>query len=193
MTNDETNARQGKRFRLPRFFFVSIAFLALMEGGCASHLAAIPTSRPVMINIGPPIWDDVLKSRVTPPAGWKPDPLKVTDKSRHRVWISPGGSTAYGVIYFDLPLPVGVDLAFSGFLSGMKKASGEAILIFKSEDANGIHFVADGGLYRIRCNMIVSGFHGWVVYTGSLRAKPVNPEELRIAERARDQSEVGPR
>jgi hypothetical protein len=130
---------------------------------------------------------------VTPPVGWKPDPLKVTDKSRHRVWISPSGSTAYGVIYFNLPLPVGADLALWGFLDQMKKTTGEAILVSKMPDEKlpGDRFVADGGHYRIRCNLLTRGFHGWAVYAGSLRARPVNQQELQVAEQAREQTRIG--
>jgi len=177
-----------------------IPMLLAATGCCTSHPASTPVrgSLAVASTTGPavicsPAWDNVLQSQVTPPIGWKPDPLKVTSRSRHRVWISPGGSTAYGVIYFDLPLPVGKNIAFDGFISGMKNTSGEAILLSKSEDADAVHFVADGGLYRIRCNLSVSGFHGWCVYAGTLRAKPVNYKELEMAEEARDQTRVGSR
>jgi hypothetical protein len=178
------------------------ALLAIVSGCCVNR----PTARSIaagtrpgmgttvpVATISAPAWDGDLNSLVTPPLGWKPDPLKVTNKSRHRVWISPGGSTAYGVIYFDLPLPVGKDIAFNGFISGMKNTSGEAILISKTEDSDAVHFVADGGLYRIRCDLSVSGFHGWAVYAGTLRAKPVNLDELKIAEEARDKTRVGGR
>jgi hypothetical protein len=140
-----------------------------------------------------PSADADLQTMVTPPIGWKPDPLKITDKSRHRVWISPGGSTAYGVIYFNLPLPVGAGLAFGGFMDQMKKTTGEAIIISKAEDDQlpGYRFVADGGHYRIRCNLMTQGFHGWAIYAGSLRARPVNECEVKIAEEAREETRIG--
>jgi hypothetical protein len=173
-----------------RCFATVVVMLGFAAGCCRVHPAPVEPA-PVEMSILPRAWDEVLQTQITPPVGWKPDPLKVTDKSRHRVWISPGGTTAYGVIYFDLPLPVGTDMAFSGFLSGMKKTSGEAILISKTEDSKAVHFVADGGRYRIRCNLSASGFHGWCVYAGTLRANPVNPAELKIAEAARDKTRVG--
>jgi hypothetical protein len=130
---------------------------------------------------------------VTPPIGWKPDPLKITDKSKHRVWLSPTGATAYGVIYFNLPLPVGANLALMGFLDQMKRTTGEAIVISQTEDDQlpGYRFIADGGHYRIRCNLMTRGFHGWAVYAGSLRARPVNPDEVRVAEQARELTKIG--
>lgn len=180
---------------------VAMLLLVITAGCCTNQPAprplavptqpGAPTTNPVAMQICAPAWDEILKTWVTPPVGWKPDPLKVTNKSRHRVWVSPDGSAAYGVIYFDLPLPVGKDTAFNGFMSGMKNTSGEAILISKTEDSNAVHFVADGGLYRIRCNLSVSGFHGWTVYAGTLRAKPVNPDQLQLAEKARDRTQVG--
>jgi hypothetical protein len=177
-----------------------ILMLLAVPGCCANHptsiaakgsLSVVPTSGPVLICA--PTWDEVLQAEVTPPQGWKPDPLKVTNKSRHRVWISPTGDTAYGVIYIDLPLPVGKDMAYDGFIKGMKNTSGEAIVLEKTEDSDAIHFTADGGLYRIRCNLSTSGFHGWCVYAGTLRAKPVIPRELKLAEEARDRTQVGGR
>jgi hypothetical protein len=140
----------------------------------------------------PPVTDEVLRAAVTPPLGWKPEPLKQSDKHRHRVWLSSTGNTAFGVIYFDLPLPIGADLALWGFLKEMKNTEGEANLIFKTKDDSipGLRFIAEGGPYRIRCKLQVDGFHGWVVYAGTLRAKPINQAELRCAELAREQTHV---
>src|SRR5687768_5064058 len=79
----------------------------------------------------------------TPPAGWNPDPLKATERHAHQVWISPSGSTAYGVIRFSLPFPVGADLALWGFMREMKRSEGEAELLdrWRDPDLPGIRFI----------------------------------------------------
>src|SRR6185437_12967581 len=96
-----------------------------------------------------------LHAFVAPPPGWKPDPLKSAPQHTHRVWISPSGNTAYGVIYFRLPFPVGEDLALWGFMQHMKSAQGEATLLSKAHDTKKdcIRFVAEGGRYKIRANL----------------------------------------
>ena len=58
------------------------------------------------------------------PVGWHPDPLKKSEAHTHQVWISPSGHCAYGIIHFNLPLPVGHELALLGFLQNMKKTEG---------------------------------------------------------------------
>jgi hypothetical protein len=128
-----------------------------------------------------------------PPIGWKPDALKTGPNHIHEVWLSPSGATAYGVIHFTMPLPIGLNLALSGFLSEMKTTEGEAKLLSREDDANlpGIRFVAEGGLYRIHANLIIDGWDGWTVYAGTFRAKPVAPDEFDTAVRARENTHVG--
>ena len=111
------------------------------------------------------------------------------------MWTSPGHATAYGVVTFVMPLPMGTGLALWGVLGRMKQVTGEAELIDRHDDPDlpGIRFVADGGPYRIRANLVTDGLRGWMVYAGTLRAKPVDPAELRLAEQARDATRVGVR
>jgi len=136
----------------------------------------------------------LLQAICVPPLGWKPDPLKRSSTHVHEVWISPSGRTAYGVIHFELPLPVGHDLALWGFLNQMRASEGEANLLEKKWDANlgGLRFVAEGGQYIVRTNLFVHGFSGWAIYAGTLRAFPINQAELELAERAREDTVVGP-
>jgi hypothetical protein len=183
-----------KRCALLLSVFLLLAGLPIVSG-CHSSAPPLAAStqaiqQAAQSGLSAPEIDEVLKSRVTPPLAWQPQPIKLTDRSRHRVWISPSGSTAYGVIYFDLPLPVGADLALWGFLNQMKATEGEADLLSKTSDPKlpGLRFVASGGLYTVRCNMTVAGFHGWVAYAGILRARPVNSAELKLAELAREQT-----
>lgn len=190
--------RRAVRGLKPRGYERSVGFVVLLVGliGCQSAPAPQPTTRAVQLalasGLASPTVDEVLRSIVAPPIGWKADPLKQTDKHRHRVWLSPTGDTAYGIIYFDLPLPVGLNLALNGFLSQMKQTEGEANLLSRQDDDSipGLRFVAEGGPYTIRCKFQVDGWHGWAVYAGTLRSRPVNEKELKTAELAREQTRV---
>jgi hypothetical protein len=175
------------------YFIICSSLLGLALAGCR-HVPPV-TSRPttqaqLQNGLTAPVNNDLLKAIVDPPIGWKQDAPKITANHRHLTWLSPTGDTAYGVIYFDLPLPMGLNLAFAGFLREMKKTEGEANLISKETDDAGLRFVAEGGLYTIRCRMQVDGFHGWVVYAGTLRSRHINQPELQKAELARDQTQI---
>jgi hypothetical protein len=134
-----------------------------------------------------------VQALVAPPRGWAPDPPKLTRGHQHQTWISPSGRTAYGVIHFVLPLPVGHDLTLWGFLREMKRTEGESILVSKKWDENlrAVRFVADGGKYRVRTSLFLRGWEGWMVYAGTLRSEPVEQNELALAERAREHTALG--
>jgi hypothetical protein len=131
-------------------------------------------------------WPSV-HARVDPPAGWEAQPLKLDSRHAHQVWVSPSGDTAYGVIYFSLPIPVSADFILPFFMRAMKEKEGEAILDSKVDDPHlpGVRFEAEGGLYHIQANMITAGFEGWAIYAGRLRTKPANFSELLLARAAR--------
>jgi hypothetical protein len=141
----------------------------------------------------PPGYNSDVDAIVDPPVGWHPDPLKTDANHVHQVWLSPTTNTAYGVIHFKLPLPVGPDIALSGFLAQMKKTEGDATLLQRHNDPNlpGIRFVARGGVYTIRANLIVQDWEGWAFYAGTQRGKPIDPNELDFASRAREHSFIG--
>src|SRR5690606_6947596 len=111
------------------------------------------------------------------------------------VWLSPTGRTAYGVIHFALPgiaevFAIPYDWVLKGYLDEMRKDQGEAILLSKERDPDlpGLRFIAEGGLYRTYTNLIVAGSNGWAIYAGVLRGQPVLPDELKLAEHAREQT-----
>src|SRR4051812_10699707 len=112
---------------------IGVILLLSVVVGCQSHkprrAPAVPTSQAVRLaeaeGLTPPTKDPVLAAVVVPPAGWKAEPLKETEKHKHQVWLSPSGNTAYGVIFFTMPWPVGQDLALWGFLQQMKRTEGE--------------------------------------------------------------------
>lgn len=168
--------------------------LATALAGCQSSARPmVPTTGPSMTGLSNPLLVDPVDAMCTPPLGWKADPLKHSGRHDHQVWLSPTGHTAYGVIHFSLPLPVNADFVLPFFLREMKKSEGEAILLSKETDPAlpGVKFVAEGGLYKMRSNLIVRGWQGWAIYAGTLRKEAINPAELDLAERARDHTRIG--
>lgn len=151
-------------------------------------------TRPALSSTGldAPVPVESVDALCAPPTGWRIEPLKSSPKHAHQVWLSPSGHTAYGVIRMTLPLPVGSDLVLWAFMREMKKSEGEATLLSKEKDPElpGIRFVAEGGLYKMRTNLLVHGRHAWAVYAGSLRAETEIPEELELAARAREHTIV---
>jgi hypothetical protein len=141
----------------------------------------------------PPFYDHDVLALCDPPLGWKPQPLKTTSNHTDQVWLSSTGDTAYGVIHFTMPLPVGRNLALTGFISQMKKTEGDATLFSHQDDPSlpGIRFTAQGGLYFIRANLLVSGWDGWAVYAGTLKNGLILQKELDFAIRAREHTLVG--
>jgi hypothetical protein len=170
-----------------------LLFACSVTGCRTAPTSTYPTTAIAVQGLNPPIAIDAVQAVCDPPLQWKLDPPKRSATHTHLVWISPSGRTAYGVIYFHLPLPVGHDLALWGFLDQMRASEGEATLIKKNWDPNlgALRFVAEGGQYTVRTNLFVRGFSGWAVYAGTLRAFPVNQAELELAERAREATLIG--
>jgi len=187
-----------------------------LAGGCTSHGSASTdgdeqggarlASASDTVGRGPSDASDVfaaletpvsypeLEAMVAPPVGWQPDPLKRTSRHAHQAWISPSGQTAFGVIRMNLPLPfIGADRVLKGFLDEMKQTEGDAALLSRTTDRRlpGIRFVAEGGQYKLRANLVVRGFRAWAVYAGTRRDAPQVPGELDLAERARELTRIG--
>lgn len=170
-----------------------VTVLAALVGCQSSAPQMIAATGPSTLGLSNPQLVDSVQAMCTPPLGWKPDPLKHSARHDHQVWLSPSGHTAYGVIHFSIPLPVSADFVLPFFLAEMKKSEGEATLLSKEKDPTlpGVRFVAEGGLYKMRGNLIVHGWEGWAIYAGTLRKEEVNPAELDLAQRARDHTRVG--
>jgi len=137
-----------------------------------------------------------VEAMVVPPEGWQPDPIKWSRTHAHQAWVSPSGKTAYGVIRMNLPLPfIGPDMVIRPFMDQMRETEGEARLISRQTDRSlpgpGIRFVAEGGEYRIRANLMTRGFRAWAVYAGTRRGQDEVPAELRLAEQARERTKIG--
>lgn len=189
----------------PRRPFVLTGCLTILLGvgvGCQSKYSNIatyhPSTQPAQPladkEIAEPESAPEVDALVTPPSGWAADPIKSSDQHKHQVWKSPSGKTAYGIIHFSLPLPVPATWVLDPFLTEMKKSEGEANLIgppLRDDALPGVRFTVEGGGYRMRINLICKGFRGWAVYAGTLRNQEEAPEELHLAEVARDKTQVG--
>lgn len=179
--------------------FASVALPLALLGGCANRPTGTAYTAPGTLDfyhtagLNSPAAVPAVEARCVPPQEWIAEPLKKSDRHTHQVWLSPTGKTAYGVIHFNLPLPVGVNLVYWEFIREMRKKEGEAIEISRADDPAlpGLRFVCEGGRYRMRVNMIVDGFEGWAIYAGTLREFEVVPAELLLAERARENTILG--
>ncbi len=129
-----------------------------------------------------------------PPAGWQAAPPESAPDHTHQFWVSPSGKTAYGVLQFPMPLPVPATWIIGAFLEEMKKREGRADLIgkpLKDENLPGLRFVVENNHYKMRINLICRGFRGWAIYAGTTRGQEEVSDELGLAERARENTQVG--
>jgi hypothetical protein len=175
---------------------VSLVVCIAIMGGCQPRKQTIQSAPPpVLSHIEPATYRADVLALVTPPVGWVPEPIKASAKHTHQIWLSPSGNTAYGVIFFNLPWPVGHDLGLLGFINEMRRTEGKATVQEKKNDPNlpGLRFVAEGGLYTVRGNMFVQGRRGWVVYAGTKVQFPIDEKELEIAVQARESTRIGVR
>lgn len=136
--------------------------------------------------------DQALDARCAPPVGWKVQREDQTDRFVQRVWVSPTGLTSYGVIRFNLPLPVGRDIALWGFLNELRSSEGEATLLGKTPEPERLRFVAEGGRYRIDGTIVTRYLRGWCAYAGTLVGRDVALDELEQAVQARESTVFGP-
>jgi hypothetical protein len=170
------------------------AVTATLVGGCASAPAPDP-SLTVNYDSIPGLRESAYVPSVlatcTAPCGWLPQPLKENNQHTHEIWLSPSGATAYGVIHFKLPWPVGPDIALTGFMAGMRRSEGDAHLLEAHADRRGIRFVADSGEHHLRGQLIVQGWEGWAFYAATDRSKPVDADELKLAELSLQHTQAG--
>jgi hypothetical protein len=131
-----------------------------------------------------------------PPEGWEADPLKRDDKSVRALWVSPTKATAYGVVSFDLPLPLGPGWTLPGFIAETQRVVGPTRLVSSSKDENsgGVQFAADLPLYKLEGVLWTRGFTGWVTYVSTEKSVPLQEAEYKAATTARDETarEGGP-
>ena len=183
------------------FVMAGLAWAASV-GGCArSTLRADerPTSRPVG-DLGTGYFEPRVEAFVVPPNGWELDPPKINDQRAHLTWLSPSGDSAYGVIYFAIPgsvawLPKNEffhNRASDRFIDEFRNDTGDAVELSREwdADADGMRIVAEGGPYKVRSLLRIRGSHGWSVYAGTMRERPVNEEELAVAERAQGATQI---
>ncbi len=185
----------------PVRWFLLIVFVVLVAGCRSSQPApaTMPTTLPSSLPLDAPRYVAPVRAICVPPAGWDARPLKVTSISEHQVWVGPSGTTAYGVLNVrHLLMPLASDeRILKEFLDGMLKNEGAADLLEQQSDPTlagglgGIRFVARGGRYTVRANLVSHGRNAWVWYAGTNTGDPVNEDELKLAEAARQATTVG--
>jgi hypothetical protein len=187
-------AKSSRQIAQRRSFFALLlaGFLLSACTGCR-HYYHPRAVQPPMQGLMTPRPNDDVQAMVTPPIGWKPQELKFSDRHTHQIWLSPTGDTAYGVIRFRLPLPVGYRLLLNRFLAEMRRVEQTATLLSKQDDPDlpGIRFVAESAIHRVRVNMTIHGFRAWAFYAGTVVGKEENKVELELAERAREATAPG--
>jgi hypothetical protein len=174
-------------------FGAGVALIAaIFLVGCAGSPVAGPgnATGDSLPGLNEPTYFPAVIATCDPPIGWQAQPLKANSRHTHQLWVSPSGMTAYGVVHFKLPWPIGPDLALSGFISAMGKSEGGAELVEKHVDTRGIAFIADGGQHHIRGQLIVQGWEAWAFYSATVRGKPIVPDELKLAELAAAHTEI---
>jgi hypothetical protein len=180
----------------PFLTVVSLVFIAGCQSGQTAP-ATMPATSTALLDV--PQYVAPVRAVCVPPVGWEAKPLKVTSISEHQVWVSPGGTTAYGVMNVrHLLMPLASDeRILKEFLGGMRENEGTADLLEQQPDSTlagglgGIRFVARGGRYTVRGSLASQGRNAWVWYAGTNTGDPVNEEELESAVAAREATKVG--
>ena len=164
-------------------------------GGCTSRRTQPAHTRPAVLDADygslDAAVDDEVEAVCYPPRGWRAEPLERLPRSVQRVWVSPTGHTAYGVIRIRLPLPLGADLVLWRFVAELRKREGEGRVVSRERDGEELDFVAEGAEHRIYARLHVEGWKAWVIYAGVLRDGPMDPVEFPLAEAARDRTMPG--
>lgn len=185
-----------------------LLFLCVLMGnaiGCARSTlkpSERPTSRPFMDGEGTEIgigrFEPRVEAFITPPAGWNIDKEEINDERTHLVWLSPSRETAYGVVYAKAPFYLPAmkmfhEKALDRVIEAFRDDQGEAELLSQQwdDDRKAMRFEAKGGLYHIRSILTVRGKSVWTVYAGTRNGREPVPDELAIAESAREATLVG--
>jgi hypothetical protein len=173
-----------------RVLLLAAVFL-FSPGGCASQpprTHSLADADPGRVDAAV---DNELDAICFPPRGWRPEPLERLSHSVQRVWVSPTGHTAYGVIRIRLPLPLGPNLVLWRFVAELRAREGEGRLVSRERNGGEIDFVAEGAEHRLAARLHIDGWKAWVIYAGVLRDGPVDAQELPLAESARDRTTPG--
>lgn len=171
----------------------TLSILLVMLTGCRSDGPA-PFAAASEVAAGPLVdaeYDADLRARCRPPREWQPKPLERLPRSVQRVWVSPTGRTAYGVIHIRLPLPLGPDLVLWRFLAEMREVEGEGRLLSRERRGGDVHFVAESTKYRLSARLHTAGRSAWVIYASVLRDQPVDQAEFPVAQAASESTVPG--
>src|SRR5678809_921367 len=128
------NPRFPRAHTIVRMVRVLLSLALLLLIGCSHRprdLSSLPRT-----DLAESFYLATVKANAIPPQGWTRQPLRQSANHPHETFLSPTGDTAYGIIHFTLPLPMGPDIALWGFLREMRNTEGEACLLYTSDAAD---------------------------------------------------------
>lgn len=177
-----------------------MVFLSLLAiaGGCAKKYKrpprpiAVASAGQVVPTTQPVREFNQFFAEIDPPSDWRYELTSQSERHEHVTWISPGGNTAFGIVYFRMPFPVGHELAFKyGFLAEMRRKEGVAKVLEKHWDRQieGLRFVVESKFFHVEAKFFVRGSEGWAIYAGQRLNNPVIEEEFETAKRVREKAE----
>jgi len=185
---ESTGAPRGRIFHFSLSILYCLLPLLALAGGCASS-HSVSTQRLLehqaqLDFTGLKVAQDSQLIHVTssPPQHWRSLPIQETAVYVHQQWKSPSGATGAGVVYIHLPLPMSAKmLLWLARMEYSKDVKDGKVQKEWTDELNRPWFEGENGKYHIRGYAIVDGFSAWIVYSGYKVARPVNPEELSIA------------
>jgi hypothetical protein len=178
--------------------FAGLALSIAVTSGCAKKYKRPPKPVEVADAAGvvpspAPIREfNQFYAEIDPPPGWRFELTSESERHEHVTWISPGNNTAFGIVYFRMPLPVGHELAFKyGFLAEMRRKEGRAEVLEKrwDQEMEGLRFTVESRFFHVEAKFFVRGMEGWAIYAGSRLGYPVDEEEFETAQRVREAAE----
>jgi hypothetical protein len=128
---------------------------------------------------------EAVKSQAAAPAKWQALALKRHSLYTDMQWKSPSGSTAVGVAYVKMPLPLGArGLVWFARTRYAKQSDGGRVIDEWVDHLGRAWFEAENNKYHVRAFVVTKGFEAWVVYMGRKTTVPTDVSELALAARA---------
>ncbi len=126
-----------------------------------------------------------VKSQAAPPAAWQALALKRRPMYTDMQWRSPSSTTAVGVAYVKMPLPLGSNALLWFAKNQYANQSDDGRMLGQWVDALGRSwFEAANNKYHVRGFIVTRGFEAWIVYTGRKTTVPTDMPETALAARA---------
>ena len=127
-----------------------------------------------------------VKVHVAAPQKWEDPRIREGSLFNDAMWRSPTKTTAVGVAYVRLPIPLPAKaLVWLAKKEYTKRTADEGeVLAEWTDDLGRPWFEAQNAKYHMRGYAVTRGFEAWIIYTGYKREQPPSAAELGIAARA---------